>query len=73
MLDGERNELIPSAQPQGGRFRLSSRTRACEVYYIPSSKTILAHPCGLGSLRGRTARRQREQGEARWVQHGQLV
>ena len=57
MLDGERNQLIPSAPPQGGRSRLSSHTHACEVYHIPSSKTILAHPCGLGSLRGRTARR----------------
>ena len=50
MLDGERNQLIPSAPPQGGRSRFSSHTHACEVYHIPSSKTILAHPCGLGSL-----------------------
>jgi hypothetical protein len=51
VLDGERNQLIPSAPPQGGRSRLGSHTHACEVYHIPSSKTILAHPCGLGSLR----------------------
>ena len=43
MLDGERNQLIPSAPPQGGRCRLGSHTHACEVYHIPSSKTILAH------------------------------
>ena len=74
MLDGERNQLIPSAPPQGGRSRLGSHIHACEVYHIPSSKTILAHPCGLAASGvRRAARRQREQGEARWVQHGQLV
>jgi len=60
VLDGERNQLIPSAPPQGGRFRLGSHTHACEVYHIPSSKTILAHPCELGSRAGRTARVDRE-------------
>jgi hypothetical protein len=44
--------------------------RAVYTPSLPPFKTLLAHPWGLGSLRGRAARGQRE---ARWVQHGQLV
>jgi hypothetical protein len=47
--------------------RVYTHRYVCTVAPI---KTLLAIPGGLGSLRGRTARRQRE---TRRVQHGQLV
>ena len=49
---------------------LGAATNTASPHWCVPFKTLLAHPWGLGSLWGRTARRQRE---ARWVQHGQLV
>ena len=47
--------------PQGGR----SHTQIPVMCTIPPFKTLFAHPWGLGSLRGRTAHRQRGVGCSR--------
>jgi hypothetical protein len=60
-LGGERNH---SARAPSSR-RVHTRTHLPSVCTIPPIKTVLAHPWGLDSLRGCTARRQRE---ARWAQ-----
>jgi hypothetical protein len=59
VLDGERDQLIPQhrrRQVLPAQLAYTCKRGVQDLYHTSSSKTILAHPCGLGSLRGGTIR-----------------